>query len=338
MENIATLPETSEQAVLSIVFDYPVEGPADIYAAGAPADVRVIDNRPKGNAADLVEQVQRRFDAAFEDHIAVLLESYVDSNEALEPAKIVAMWQQGRQKRMGRYHAYNFGSRRPEMATLYPAIKDTWPNLTVAEALGLISGEFAEYQLIFDGTTSTNWTKFSGRINVQTIRTDLFQMGGVESLAALARPNPSALMMTGSNTQKKLEALPADANHPGLVGFRIITTPSDPSGHLPGTTTRASVDSYWFDPGRDYLLIEKPGRSERDEGIYEFLTAATEIARTPAGTWYPARIRSTSSYPGRDGQIHHNTREQRILLDTSPVFEPGTFDAAALWSAGNAAR
>jgi hypothetical protein len=338
MENIATLPETSERAVASIVFDYPAEGPADIYAAGAPADARVVDNRPKGGAADLVQQVQRRFDAGFEDHIAVMLESYVDGNDALEPAGIIVMWQQGRQKRMGRYHAYNFGDRRPEMATLYPVIKDIWPHLTIADVLGLISDKFAEYQLVFDGTTSTNWSSFSGRVNVQTIRTDLFQVGGVESLADLAGANPSALMMTGSDTQKKLETLPADPNHPGRVGFRIVTSPSDPSGHLPGTTTRASVASYWFDPAKDYLLVEKSSRSEQNEGVSEFLTVATEIAQTPAGKWYPTRIRITSSSPGRNGQIHHNTREQRILLDTSPVFEPGTFDAAALRSGPSAAR
>jgi hypothetical protein len=338
MESIATLPETSEQAVASMAFDYPVEGPADIYAAGVRADAKVIDNRPKGNAADLIEQVQRRFDAGFEDHIAVMLESYVDSNGVLGPKQLVVMWQQRPRKRMGRYHAFNFGNRRPEMATLYPAIKDTWPNLTVAEVLGLISDKFAEYQLIFDGTASTNWTDFSGRVNVQTIRTDLFQVGGVESLADLAGPNPSALMMTGSDTQKKLEVLPADPNHPGLVGFRIVTSPSDSSGHLPGTTTRASVASYWFDPAKDYLLIEKSSRSEQDEGVSKSVTTATQIGRTPAGKWYPTKIRIASSYPGRDGQIHHNTREQRILLDTSPVFKPGTFDAAALRSGRSAAR
>lgn len=85
MEMIATLPETSEHAFASATFEYPAEGPADIYALGAPRDAQVIDNRPQGSAAELVEQVQRRFDAGFEDHIAVMLESYVDANDALEP-------------------------------------------------------------------------------------------------------------------------------------------------------------------------------------------------------------------------------------------------------------
>ena len=141
-------------------------------------------------------------------------------------------------------------------------------------------------------------------------------------------------MMTGS----KLEVLPVDPNHPGLVGFRIVTRPRDSSGHLPGTTTKTRVQSYWFDPAKDYLLIEKSSRSEQDEGVSQSVTMATEIGQTPAGKWYPTKIRIASSYPGRDGQIHHNTREQRILLDTSPVFEPGTFDGAALRSGPSAAR
>jgi hypothetical protein len=252
VQSIATLPETSDRAIMSMVFDYPAEGPADIYAAGAPADARVIDNRPKGSAADLVEQVQRRFDAGFEDHIAVMLESSVDGNDRLEPAQIVVMWQQGRQKRMGRYYACNFGDRRPEMATLYPAVKDTWPNLTTADVLGLISNEFAEYQLIFDGTVSTSWSDFSGQVQVQTIKTDLFETGGVESLADLAGTNPSAQMMTGSDTQKKLEMLPAQAaicpgapsrpraNRSGSIRAGTICSSSDP---LATSRTRGSANS-----------------------------------------------------------------------------------------------
>ncbi len=332
-EAIMTVAETSEQAVASATFEYPAEGPADIYALGAPRDAKVIDNRPQGSAADLVEQVQRRFDAGFEDHIAVMLESRVESNDALKPTQIVVMWQQGAQKRMGRYLASNTGDGQPARATLYPNIKDAWPNLTIADVLALIGGKFAEFQLIFDGTTSTIWSNFD-QVRVDTKKTDLFQRSLVEGLANLAGTNPSDLMMTDSD----LEALPADPNHPGLVGFRIVTSPRDSSGHLPGTTTKLRVQSYWFDPAKDYLLIEKSTRSEQDEGISQSVTMATEIGQTPAGKWYPTEIRVASSYPGRDGQTRHNTRELRILLDTSPVFEPGTFDGAALRSGQSAAR
>ena len=334
METIVTVQGTSEQVVVSATVEYPAEGPADIYALGAPRDAKVIDNRPKGSAADLVQQVQRRFDAGFEDHIAVMLDSRVESNETLKPVQIVVVWQQGARKRMGHYLACNPAERRPEMATLYPAIKDTWPNLMIADVLALIGDKFAEFQLIFDGTTSTVWNNISDQVRVNTHQRDLFQDGRIESLAGLAGTNPSDLMMTDSDTQKKLETLPADPNHPGLVGFRIVTSPSNSSGHLPGTTLRADVASYWFDPAKDHLLIEKSSRSENGQSV----TKAAEIGQTPAGKWYPMKIRTASSFPGPDGKIYHNTHEQRILLDTAPVFEPGTFDAAALRSGQSAAR
>ncbi len=331
MEMIVTMRGTSEQVVVSATVEYPAEGPADIYALGAPRDAKVIDNRPKGSAADLVQQVQRRFDAGFEDHIAVMLDSRVESNEALQPVQIVVMWQQGARKRMGHYLAHNPAERRPEMTTLYPAIKDTWPNLTSAAVLGLIGDKFADFQVIFDGTTSTVWFD---PVQVNTHKRDLFQDDRIESLAGLAGTNPSDLMMTDSDTQKKLETLPADPNHPGLVGFRIVTSPSNSSGHLPGTALPAGVASYWFDPAKDYLLIEQSSRSERGQSV----TTTTEMSQTPAGKWYPTKIRTASSFPGPDGKIYHNTHEQRILLDTSPVFEPGTFDAATLRSGPSAAR
>jgi hypothetical protein len=335
METIVTLRETSEQAVASATFEYPAEGPADIYALGVPRDAKVIDNRPKGSAADLVQQVQRRFDAGFEDHIAVMLDSRVETNKALQPVQIVVMWQQGARKRVGHYSAYNPAERQPGMATLYPAIKDTWPNLTIADVLALIGDKFAEFQLIFDGTTSTVWNNISDQVRVNTHKRDLFQDGRIESLAGLAGTNPSDLIMTDSDTQKKLETLAADPNHPGLVGFRIVTSPTNPSVPLRGTTLPASVASYWFDPAKDYLLIEK---SEQVEGVSKSVTMTTEIGRTPVGKWYPTKIRTASSFPGPDGKIYHNTHEQRILVDTSGVFAPGTFDAAALRSGPSAAR
>ena len=46
MEAIMTVRGTSEQDVVSATFEYPAEGPADIYALGAPLDAKVIDNRP----------------------------------------------------------------------------------------------------------------------------------------------------------------------------------------------------------------------------------------------------------------------------------------------------
>ncbi|MBN1362526.1 MAG: hypothetical protein JW993_18155 [Sedimentisphaerales bacterium] len=330
METVAALPDTSERATVSAAFDYPAEGPADIYSLGVPADAKVVDNRPAGTAADLVERVQSQFDAGYEDHIVVMLESYVDANELLEPAQITVMWQQGPKKRTSSYHAYNFTGSKSDWPTLYPLVKDAWPELTVPEVLALVSDDVAETQWIFDGTASTNRSNFSGQVNVQTIRTDMFQHGGIDSLASLARPNPSALTMAGSTVQKKLEPLPADPNRPGLVGFRIATEPSRPDGRLPGTTTQTSVDSYWFDPAHDYLLMEQSTRAERDEGVSEFVRSTVGTAQTPAGEWYPTRIRITSSYPDRNGQIHHIVRAQRILLDASPVFEEETFDAARL--------
>ncbi len=330
METVAVLPGKATPARASAVFDYPAEGPADIYSLGVPPDARVIDNRPTGDAADLVEQVQTHFDAGFEDHVAVMLESYVDTNEVLEPAHVYVMWQEKPRKRLSSYSAYHFTGSKSDWPTLYPLIKDTWADLTLSDVLALISDDVAENQWIFDGTASINRSNFSGKVNVQTIRTDIFQSGNLQSLAGLSRPNPSALLMTGSDTQKKLEVLPADANRPGLVGFQIVTTPSDPDGRLPGTTTQAEIVSYWFDPGKDYLLMEQSTHSERNEGMSEFVRRTIETAQTAAGRWYPALIQTTSSYPDFNGQIHRTTRQQRILLDPSPVFEEKTFDAAAL--------
>lgn len=336
METVAVLPGMSTPATASAVFDYPTEGPGDIFALGVPADAEIVDNRPTGDAADLIEQVQSHFDAGFADHLAVMLESHVEANGVLEPGNIVVMWQQLPRKRMSHYRAFHYTGSKSDWPTLYPLVKDRWPDLTIADVLTLVSDDVAETQWIFDGTTSTNRSNFSNRPQTQTIETDMFDHGTLDSLAGLSWPNPSSLQMAGADTQKRLEALPPDAEHLGLAGFQITTTPTDPEGRLPGTTTKAQVVSYWFDPAKDYLLIERASRIERNEGVSEYLQITMETAQMPDGRWYPTLIESSSSYPHPDGHIVHSATRKQIMVDASPVFDESTFDGAALLGSADA--
>ena len=330
MDMQGSIPDTDQKYAMSVDFDYPVEGPADIYDLGAPADARVVDNRPQGDVQDLIQKVQQRFDTGFEDHTAVVLGSWVADNNVLEPKDIIVLRQKGNLKRVDNYHAYNFTGSKSHIPTLYPLIKDRWPNLTIQDAIALEDNKYGEFQMVFDGDKSTKRTNFSGKVHMQTIRVDMFQMGGIESLANLAWCNPSSLLMTGSDQQIKPELLPADPNHLGWVGFKLVRSMHDSSKRLPGTTIRQSISFFWFDPERDHLLMERKTLETADEGTRTSVTSIIEIAQTPEGKWYPTLILTESSYPNYQGTISRHVEEKRILLDTDPIFKDGVFDGASL--------
>ncbi|NQV35686.1 MAG: hypothetical protein HQ515_23535, partial [Phycisphaeraceae bacterium] len=331
METVARIPDTGEKVTASAVFAYPDQGPTDIYGLGVSVDAQVIDNRPKGAVQNLIDEVQSRFYAGYGDHIAVLLESWVGDDNELEPKKIIVMRQKGNMKRVDRYNAYNFTGSKANRATLYPLVKDIWPNLTIEDVVAVEDNKCAEYQMIYDGDTSSQRTNFSGQVETHAIRTDLFQMGGgAESLVSFAWCCPSALMMSGSDQQIKPEELPDEPNRPGLKGFRLVTSMHTPDKRLPGTTIKQRINDYWFDPAKDYLLMEHRSLNQADEGDSTFVTRALETAQTASGQWVPKVILTESSYPDRKGGITHHSQEKRIMMNTEYEFKDDVFDLSTL--------
>ena len=258
----------------------------------------------------------------------MLLDSRVGDDSELKPSKIVVMRQQGESKRVDRYTAWNFtGTKRP---TLYPLISQVWPNLTIEEAVSLEHTKYAVYQMIYDGSQSTQRTNFSGQVRIVSKQVDMFQMGSIESLVRYAWCSPSVLMVSGANRQIRCEILPDDPNRPGWVGFRLVASMHDAEKRLPGTTVQQRITDYWFDPAQDYLLMERRSVAQRDESSSTTIDRTVETAQTSTGQWYPTLISRENIYPNREGEMTGNLWELRILLDTEPVFAEDVFDRSTL--------
>ncbi|MBN2589036.1 MAG: hypothetical protein JXA96_04180, partial [Sedimentisphaerales bacterium] len=325
IESITHVPQMNMDAKSSVVIDYPEQGPMDIYSLGVPKDAQVIDNRPEGNTQNLINEIQKRFDTGFGNHIAVVLESQIKDNNVMEPVKIMVMRQKGNLKRLDRYNVYNFTGSKSNIPTLYSVVKDTWPELTIQDVLDLEEDKYAEYQLVFDGQTSSIRSNFSGREEFNSMQIDMFQFDGIESLISYSSINPTALMMTGSDRQIKPEIIPEDPNHTGLIGLRFIETMNNTSQRLPGTTIKEASTSYWFDPAKDYLLVESVTRQIRDEGTLSSNQKIIETAQTESGKWYPKIIVHKLLSPEVKRESNGTVRELRIMVDTNPVFEEGIF-------------
>ena len=322
------VPETGERQTIHGVYEFPVQGPADIYSLDVPRDAKVVDNRLQGDLRELMDQVRKRFDGGFDDHIALVLESEMGDANELEPLRITITHQSGQLMRMDTYRARELTGGGGNTPTLYPAIKNLWPNLTIAGTIAMEDRRFAEQQAVYDGTTLTQrTTNSSGQVSVQTIPTNLFVMGQFgDSIASLAWPNTKTLMATSVNQQVKCEILPQDSNHPGWVGFRLVKTTENPSGPSREMAKLSRTESYWFDPARDYILMKS---IVRGGGMITERTTL-DAAQMPGGKWYPRVLRIELYPPSTGGRIHHLVLEKRIQVDTSPVFDQALFKADSL--------
>ncbi|NIP24522.1 MAG: hypothetical protein GWN67_09320 [Phycisphaerae bacterium] len=71
-------------------FDYPDQGPADIYDLGAPRDAEIDNYCPTGALADIFAEVRQRIRKAYDGYVAIVLESRLDDGKPVPP-KITMM-------------------------------------------------------------------------------------------------------------------------------------------------------------------------------------------------------------------------------------------------------
>jgi len=315
-------------------FDYPEHGPGDIYAVGVPKDADVFDSRPKGNLKDLTREIQRRFNEGFGDYIAVVLESSgsrEDPNDPRHPNMVLVMRRSGELWRLDRYIAADTSRRRGDKTkSLYEGIKDIWQNPTVERILELEDKKALIGQVLFDGKYSISCTQIRGKVHKSKWRGDASLLSE-EVLPAIVWTNPSMLTMGNANEEKVIESVPIDPNHAQLIGLRVRTTAKSKDSGL-DNRPQEGTDDYWFDPARDYVLVEHLSRKEvgRKGGFPFSRSVVTAAAQTSDGRWYPKVIRTEYISLNRNGEKTRRAREKRILLDARPTFEQGIFDESSL--------
>jgi len=315
-------------------FEYPEQGPADIYAVGVPKNADIVDTRPKGSLKDLTKEIQRRFDKGFGDYIAVVLESSGSREEPNNPSypnMVLVMRRSGQLWRLDRYLAVNTSLRKDDKTkSLYENIKDIWANPTIKQILESEDKEALIGQVLFNGKYTISCTQIRGKVHKSKWRGDTSRLSP-EVLPAIVWTNPFMLTMGNENEEKIIESLPVDPNHAQLIGFRIRTTAKDKnkdSGQY--NQPREGTDDYWFDRARDYILLEHTSRKKVGQKSGHSRSVVKAVAQTSDGRWYPKVIRTEYIRLSRNGEKQRRAREKRILLDTKPTFKQGIFDESSL--------
>ena len=308
-------------------FDYPEYGPADIFALGVPEDAQIIDNRPQGDVKELTERLNQKCKEGFGDFQAIVLDSLFAKDGTLKPSMVLLMQGKDKLKRVERYRAFDTTGRETKRETIYEDIKDSWPNLSIEAVLSIDNARAIMGQSLFNGreTIGCYWSRDdSGKVLRHAMPMDTFGLTA-DWLPAMVWRSVLALRLGLEGENRAFEELEMDKEHLGLVGLRVRTTVMDTKKkYAEGSRPREGIRDCWFDPAKDYILVE-------EVVIYENTyrrTCVVDFAKTDKGHVYPSVSRTWSGDSIDDAEMR--IRQQNIAIDTSPVFEPGTFTAETM--------
>jgi len=345
MEIKDTLPGTHNRVTTKNIFDYPQQGPKNIYDLGVPKNAKIIDQRPRGDLKSLIANLQHQFNKGYGDYIAAVLESGVSKNGTLKPYRIRMMRKYGQLQREDSYFANDNLAGKPKSAgNLYEKVKDKWPNLTLKQIQKLECDEAIEQQRIFNGKYTTIRYYKAGEEKITSIhyRGKSGFYGEGRTMNWTSWVDLSILSRGSRYREPKLKLLPPDPKREGLVGLEIYEPGlKNPIGNKGEKIIGATTDRYWFDPSRDYLLLEH--EQEMEKGQYpadsKSKTITLEVKQTSTGQWYPSHIRherkyiNDKSFPGQTIMMPGWVTDKRIVLDTEPIFTEKIFDPNYIFNA-----
>ncbi|MHC4520784.1 MAG: hypothetical protein ACYTAS_19515, partial [Planctomycetota bacterium] len=249
----------------------------------------------------------------FGDHLAVVLDSERDEEGRLTPFEISVLRQKAERKRSDVYFAFDLQADSDTARVMQAQIVDDWPDVTIQQVLAMVDVQTVDQRMLFDGQKTIRWRQDRGQMVRDEHATDQFKMSHeplTHSLTTLIWPNLHLRLQSGSSQFKReVRLLPEDPNRPGLVGVQFVGF--------------AEREDYWFDPGRDYMRVERIKKQEGRGAVSQFVVV--EAAQIPGGRWYPQVVRTEFVSLNHAETSAVSRRELRVILDRDPAFGSDVF-------------
>lgn len=289
-----------KEVSLLFQFDYPTEGPKNVYALGVPADAKVVDRVPRKNEEFLLAAVKNG-GLHFDDYRALAI-TY-DPDDKL-------WWVNARKELI--YRKGNKWRRNHLFISFHPDIARTTPD----EAVKAIRASGPE-----DGTNLADWwtVQLKDSPDPEGKLSEIF-VGSDQAVARYsvvpefhARP---PMGQTGLDYQVSVEA---DPGH-GPDGTILIECSKikTAKGDLDETPAKSQ---FWIDPRKGHLVTRMQTLDSDGELIDR--TDVESTSQTNDGKWYPTKVRRESRM---DGEMSVETTEYFLTFpDEIPdaLFEGG---------------
>jgi len=302
-------------ATVETRFDYPAQGPADLYDLGVPRTAQRVDRVPAGDLKRIMETIQAGRER-MDDYRAVFVRTDIP----------IIAYRKGKQFRID-YPAGRKGladTKRPDQGEdigkwwhKRTEFFHTFPMYVVRGTTMFISDVKRNTHL--DGTLDVEIVSVSSRK-----RREFFTPAWSMFPELACRP---PMGLGAPDMEPVLEMHPPDGP-PGCVRLSVRHTSQRGRINEKGIGIPDGY-RYWLDPDRDFIVV----RTElvvRDAAGQEKVInreTAEETARSPQGVWYASKIRQSIPDPVGNAKVVGHVKEFYVDFDVNlpdSLFEPPT--------------
>jgi hypothetical protein len=267
-------------------FDYPDNGPADIYALGVPRDAKLVDRVPTGDTSRILAAIQAGRDRFDDFHAIVIRSRSPDSFGG--PGQVIPVtflvWKKGHRWRV------EVGTVPPLSEGRLPQNKEDWKSW-VREAC---QKGFFDPVTVCDGKAVYRGSLGENRGSFE-LKATATQDGWLFEDAMPAKwCYPINFNAPNDRTEEIVNLTPSEGPpNTILVTSRLV----DMRGHDPARTL--PFTRFWLDPLRGYAVAREDNlhavptvKSPADDGIQSLMD---RWEQTPGGIWYPTRVGTGSA-------------------------------------------
>jgi len=329
-------------------FDYPENGPDNIYEVGVPKSAKVVDNLPTEEIPQLLETYRLHRDNSPSRYIAVVTDEWFnqDTNASIiHNASII--YREGPTQRVEYYgvnrdkweeYNKNWDKYKNEMGDTFESNFFWWTRneMSLLSAVHLYAG-ISQYQLRFDNGKSLPRVCLPKGDELQANNT-LADFGwDVDLLASSSDTHSGGLVIVENEYSKK--------NNLICIENKVQGRMTDLSGKV--WAVPPSRRTYYLNPQQDYIcqrfereeMLDAPWQQDKEwlnrikqenidilNPLRNQVRQVTEFAQTEQGLWYPKEIKTWIPNTDKADKVI----VQKIWLRTDLEFPKGIFDPELL--------
>jgi hypothetical protein len=278
-------------------FDYPENGPADIYALGVPKDAKLVDRVPTGDMARVLASIEAGRDRFDDFHAIVIRDLPPDMSPGRGPGRKFPMaflvWKKGKRWRV------EVGMAASLLEEPVPANKDKkeWVREACKKAF-FTTANVCDGKAVYGGDMPSDGRERGNFALLATAdRSHAYYVGEALRVMPFLWGYPLTFNSPNDRTEETVNLKPSEGPpNTILVTSRLV----DLRGHDPANTFK--FYRFWLNPMRGYavvrhdILFSDPAVTPPTDRDQQELMDQWE--QTPSGIWYPTRVGTGSLSKG----------------------------------------
>lgn len=279
-------------------FDYPTDGPADIYALGVPRDIKIDNRMPLEQASELLSAMAASRADIGDFKMIVGHPSNMVGATAIYPDSVVS--RQGNRWRVDRCTLPALpGAADPPEGAAWDVWAQEYVKLARQVPVFICDGKTIWENSGFAADDKPRW-----EVSKNTSPLDLMSGTGLDSLSRAPHVKFAALLFPDLSPQQgwtfEIDSKPADA--PGCI---VVKRSIDMASPKP----LVAHEWYYVDPSKGYAVVRvelfalPPGKPGNPQDSKSRQTIEMEdFRKSPAGWWYCSMVRHTMRALQRDDE------------------------------------